>query len=31
MMVIMEVYNAGDCDHHQVVLALIMILHGCMA
>ena len=31
MMVIMEVHNDGDCDHHQVVVMLIMILHGGMA
>ena len=31
VMVIMEVHNAGDCGYHQVVVMLIMILHGGMA
>ena len=31
MMVIMEVHNDGDCDHHQVVVMLIVIQHGGMA
>ena len=31
VMVIMEVHNAGDCVHHQVVVMLIVIRHGGMA